>query len=129
MPRMKKSVAELVATGTFRKDRHGARLKSHAASGDIGDPPSGLADDVRQAWLDIANVTTLKKGDRITLELASRLLAQTRSGEPVTPSLANQLLAALRMLGLSGGGGSVINGSGDDGLSETDRKIVDKYFR
>ena len=89
----------------------------------------GWPDDVRQAWLDIANVTTLKKGDRITLELASRLLAQTRSGEPVTPSLANQLLAALRMLGLSGGGGSVINGSGDYGLSETDRKIVDKYFR
>jgi hypothetical protein len=128
MPRMKKSIAELVATGTFRKDRHASRLKVRAATGAVGDPPVNLADDVRQAWEDIAAVAMLKRGDRVTLEVASRLLAQTRNGESVSPSLANQLLAALRMLGLSGGTAAAINGSSSDGLGDVDRAICDKYF-
>jgi hypothetical protein len=74
----------------------------------------------------IANVTPLKKSDRIVLETAARLLAQTRNGEPVTPSLANQLLSALRMLGLSGGAGIAVNGSGGDGDGLADKAA--KYF-
>ncbi len=122
-----KPIAELVATGNFRKDRHASRLKPRAATGDLGEPPSELAADVRRAWEDIANVTPLKKSDRrIVLETAARLLAQTRNGEPVTPSLANQLLSALRMLGLSGGAGIAVNGSGGDGDGVADKAA--KYF-
>jgi hypothetical protein len=44
---MKKPIAELVATGNFRKDRHASRLKPRAATGDLGEPPSELAADVR----------------------------------------------------------------------------------
>jgi hypothetical protein len=47
MPRMKKPIAELVATGNFRKDRDASRLKPRAATGDLGEPPSELAADVR----------------------------------------------------------------------------------
>jgi hypothetical protein len=101
-------------------------LKPRAATGDLGEPPSELAADVRRAWEDIANVTPLKKSDRIVLETAARLLAQTRNGEPVTPSLANQLLSALRMLGLSGGAGIAVNGSGGDGDGVADKAA--KYF-
>src|SRR6476619_5152812 len=68
MPRMKKPIAELVATGNFRKDRHASRLKPRATTGDLGEPSSELAADVRRAWEDIANVTPLKKSDRIVLE-------------------------------------------------------------
>ena len=63
-----KPIAELVATGNFRKDRHASRLKPRAATGDLGEPPSELAADVRRAWEDIATGCHTAKIDGYFIE-------------------------------------------------------------
>jgi hypothetical protein len=121
MPRMKNPSPSLLRPETFAKidtPRGSSRVRRPATSANrLASWPLTCA---------IANVTPLKKSDRIVLETAARLFAQTRNGEPVTPSLANQLLSALRMLGLSGGAGIAVNGSGGDGDGLADKAA--KYF-
>ncbi|MFM0053360.1 hypothetical protein [Caballeronia grimmiae] len=78
-PRTPAKVLEM--RGSYRKNP-GRRREEPEVAGPLGDPPQHLSAPEIAAWNEISDAAprdVLTKSDRITLELAARLLAESRA--------------------------------------------------
>jgi hypothetical protein len=80
MPRPRKPVEMLTASGAFRPDRHARRAAAPKSELPIGEPPPSLAPAEAACWREfVANcpAEVLTSGDRWALEAACRLMAKS----------------------------------------------------
>jgi hypothetical protein len=106
MPARRKSISELVQSGTF--GRNPARYRNRAAAQAAPQPPLGrvpkhLSATEKSIWTEIASDAPrgqLVRGDRLCLELAVRLVLRLRTTQP-KPSEIRLLATLLAKLGLT----------------------------
>lgn len=99
MPAHRKSKAEHLLAGTFRKDRHHEPLKVEPID---PTPPPHLEGERLKAWTELvhAGERYLAQSDRFVVELAAGLLARVRAGEAKAADYA-QLQTLLTKMGLN----------------------------
>jgi len=103
MPRPRKPVEVLQATGAYRPHRHALRAAAPKSELPIGEPPPSLAPAEAAAWREfVANCPegVLTAGDRWVLEAACRLMTKSRA-EGLLPVETGHLRALLAELGAS----------------------------
>lgn len=99
MPRPRKSRERHVLQGDYRPSRHGSKVDHPPL---IAEPPARLTDPQKEAWRDlaIAGRDYLAESDVVVLEVASKLLAESREPAPMPPARISQLARFLARLGL-----------------------------
>jgi hypothetical protein len=105
MPRRRKSLTELAATGTLYKHlgRYQARIASKGTIAlPIGPAPRALPAFERSIWAEVvrnAPVGSLTKSDRVSFEVLVKLTAKMRK-DAAKPSEINTLIGLLGKFGL-----------------------------
>ena len=69
----------------------------------LAGPPKSLSSKQKALWAELVEAAppgVLKQADRFLVELAVRLLEQTRTGTEVAPGIATQLRLALAAMGM-----------------------------
>ena len=90
--RPRKTELELLVTGQWRRDRHGAR--SQGPTSPLGDPPKHLGPEARKAWREVAGTAPwLRAPDRGVLEVYVQLLAEARTNFALVPASRLALLS------------------------------------
>jgi hypothetical protein len=94
----------LEARGAFKEHPNRRRDPTPVVTEPLGKPPDGLSEAEREAWAEIARTApagVLTRADRLSVELAARLLAELRAGSSAmqTSRIANlrHLLASFGM--------------------------------
>jgi hypothetical protein len=106
MPKPRKSLAQLSASGTLAKNkgRYADRIAAiPTVLMPIGKPPRHLPTDERALWAELVKAAPpglLQRSDRIALEVACKLVARMRTADAKTSEL-NALMATLGKLGVS----------------------------
>ena len=106
MPKPRKSLAQLSASGTLAKNkgRYASRIAAiPTVLMPIGKPPRHLPAVERTIWAELtksAPAGLLQRSDRIALEIACKLVARMRTVDAKTSEL-NGLMATLGKLGFS----------------------------
>jgi hypothetical protein len=106
MPKPRKSLTELAASGTLQKNlgRYQTRIASKITiAAPIGTAPRHLQAIEKSIWAEVTRSAPsglLTKSDRLALEVLCRLVARTRTAEFKT-SESNALLAVLGKFGLT----------------------------
>jgi hypothetical protein len=88
VPRPRKPLEMLELTGHYRSDRHSQRRHAPKSDRPIGDPPACLAPDGAACWREFvgnAPAGVLTSGDRVALEVLSRLAWSGQRKRPVIP--------------------------------------------
>jgi hypothetical protein len=102
MPR--KPTELLLASGTFRRDRHARRRAAPKSDRGIGDPPPSLGPDEAAAWVEFvgnAPEGVLTSADRVALEALARLIAKGRRPGGLLGAELGHLRALLGEFGAS----------------------------
>lgn len=106
MSRPRKPTAMLQLVGAFEKNpaRGRARANEPTPEGGIGEPPATFSPDEKSAWAEIVSTShagVFCRADRISVEIAARLLAQYRQTPLTFPDARllrlNRLLASFGM--------------------------------
>jgi len=103
-PRLSYDQAKLTGALAVNRGRFDTRKKAPTVTGKVGSPPKHLNDGEKAVWKEVAKAIPLGvagASDRITIEMASRLLHQFRQ-DPVTmqSSRISLLMQLLSRLGL-----------------------------
>lgn len=106
MTRPRKPTAVLELCGAFKKDpkRGAARADEPKPVGEIGDPPDGLTEAVREAWIELrslAHAGTLSPADGPFLLYAAKVWAQVKAADFVDPKLGVRFESILGRLGMT----------------------------
>lgn len=99
MPAHRKSRARHQLQGDYRPSRHGSKVDHPRL---IAAPPARLTEPQKEAWRDLATAGRdyLAESDVVVLEVASKLLAESREPAPMPPARIAQLARFLARLGL-----------------------------
>jgi len=106
MPTPKKTLAELKLTGTYQtnKKRYEHLLNPVATIQlPIGPPPSHMLATEKAIWRELvrtAHPGLLARSDRLTLEIAAKLIVRMRTSDAKTSEL-NALMTVLAKLGMT----------------------------
>jgi hypothetical protein len=105
MPTPRKSIQELMLTGTYQrnKGRYQARLSVGTILNPIGRPPNHLSTNEKVTWAEIAKQAPpglLTKSDRISLEIVTKMVVKMRTGVMKVSELSS-LIAILGKFGMT----------------------------
>jgi hypothetical protein len=120
MARPRTPTATLKARGSFvaHPERFKARGKEPKPSAALGKPPANLTEAQRKCWDEIAELAppfVLMNCDRFLVEIAAKLLAQSRTEEGLVIGERNQLMNCLSRMGMTPADRSKVNtGSGEE---------------
>lgn len=117
MPRPRKSLAALKASGALAHDRKRYADRAEVAgAGEIGKPPAGMTKEQRACWLEtVAEVPPgiLTGSDRTLIEMIAYLKAEMRKApSKFPPQRLNQLRQCLGALGCTPADRSKVSGAG-----------------
>lgn len=108
MARPRTSTNILALRGTYKHNPAVLRAREGepVPDGPIGDPPDALADDEKQAWVEVVAecpLGVMGDADRKHLEVVAKLVALSRRVpvEDMGPGLLGKLMSGLGLLGMN----------------------------
>lgn len=102
-PRLSYDQAKMKGATAINKGRFEDRKATPSTVGTVGNPPKHLTTEVKSAWREIAKsipAGVAGKSDRLTVEMASRLLYQFRTEPNMQASRISLLMQLMSRLGL-----------------------------